>query len=44
MAFIRAIVHIFSFSERLNVRFNLASPHENICAIALITVYYLYNI
>ena len=37
--FIRAMVHIFSFGERLNVQFNFASfhlsPHENICTIAL---------
>ena len=43
--FIRAIVRVFSFSERLIVPFNLAvaslngtisiSPHENILTIAL---------
>ena len=42
-----AMEQIFSFSERWNVPFNLEfhlSPHENICTIALINIYYLYNI
>ena len=43
MLFIRAMVHIFSFGERLNVLFNLASPHENIRTIALMTIHYLYT-
>ena len=52
--FIRAIVRIFSFGERLIVPFNLAiaslngtinvSSHKNILTIALINVHYLYNI
>ena len=51
--FIRAIVRIFSFGERLIVPFNSAiaslneainlSPHENILAIALINIHYLYT-
>ena len=52
--FIRAIVRIFSFGERLIVPFNSAiapllngtinlSPHENILPIALINIHYLYN-
>ena len=51
--FIRAIVRIFSFGERLIVPFNSAiallngtinlSPHENILTIALINIHYLYN-
>ena len=45
--FIRAIVRIFSFGERLIVPFNEAiadlSPHENILTIALINIHYLYN-
>ena len=50
--FIRAIVRIFSFGERLIVPFNSAiallngtinlSPHENILTIALINIHYLY--
>ena len=47
MFFIRALVQIFSFGERLNVllnrTFNL-SPHDNIRTIALITIHYLYSI
>ena len=52
--FIRAIVIIFSFGERLILPFNSAiassngtinlSPHENILTIALINIYYLYII
>ena len=52
--FIRAMVRIFSFGERLNVLFNSAiaslnrkfhlSPHENILTIALINIHYLYTI
>jgi hypothetical protein len=50
--FIRAMVRIFSFSERWNVPFNSAvgtfhlSPHEideNILTIALINIHYLYT-
>ena len=51
--FIRAMVRIFSFGERLNVLFNSAiaslnrtfhlSPHENILTIALINIHYLYT-
>ena len=44
--FIRAIVRIFSFGERLIVPFNGTinlSPHENILTIALINIHYLYN-
>ena len=51
--FIRAIVRIFSFGERLIVPFNSAiaalngtinlSPHENILTIALMNMHYLYN-
>ena len=51
--FIRAMVRIFSFSERWNVLFNSAiaslnrtfhlSPHENILTIALINIHYLYS-
>ena len=52
--FIRAIVRIFSFGERLIVPFNSAiaplngtinfTPHENILTIALINIHYLYTI
>jgi hypothetical protein len=52
--FIRAMVRIFSFGERLNVPFNSAvaslngtfhlSPHENILTIALINIHNLYSI
>ena len=35
MFFIRAMVHIFPYG---------LSPHENICAIALITIQHLYTI
>ena len=44
--FIRAIVRIFSFGERLIVPFNEASlsPHENIFACALINIHSLYYI
>ena len=52
--FIRAIVRIFSFGERLIVPFNSAiaslngttnlSPHENVLTIALINIHYLYTI
>ena len=52
--FIRAIVRIFSFGERLILPLNSAiaslngtinlSPHENILTIALINIYYLYII
>ena len=48
--FIRAIVRIFSFGERLIVPFNSAiaslngainlSPHENVLTIALINIHY----
>ena len=48
--FIRAIVRIFSFGERLIVPFNSAiasldgtinlSPHENILTIAFINIHY----
>ena len=51
--FIRAIITIFSFGERLIVPFNSAiaslnetinlSPHENILIIALINIHYLYT-
>ena len=50
--FIRAIVRIFSFGERLIVPFNSAIasltetinllPHENILTIAFINIHYLY--
>ena len=50
--FIRAIVKVFSFGERLIVPFNSAvaslngtidlSPQENILTIALINIHYLY--
>jgi hypothetical protein len=52
--FIRAMVRIFSFSERWNVTFDSAvaslngtfhlSPHENILTIARINIHYLYNV
>ena len=52
--FIRAIVRIFSLSEKLILPLNSAiaslngtinlSPHENILTIALINIYYLYII
>ena len=52
--FIRAIVGIFSFGERLIVTFNSAiaslnrtinlSRHENILTIARINIYYLHTI
>ena len=52
--FIRAIVRMFLFGERLIVPFNSAiaslngtinlSPHENILTIALINIHYLYII
>ena len=51
--FIRAIVRIFSFGERVIVPFNSAiaslngiinlSPHENILTVTLINIQYLYN-
>ena len=53
-AFIRTIVRIFSFSERIIVPFNSAiallngtinlSPHENILTTALINIHYLYTV
>ena len=53
--FIRALVRIFSFGERLIVLFNYSaiaslngainrSPHENILTIALINIHYLYDV
>ena len=45
--FIRAIVRIFSFGERLIVPLNEAianfSSHENILTIPLINIHYLYD-
>ena len=52
--FIRAMVRIFSYGERLNVFFNSAiaslnrkfhlSPDKNILTIAVINIHYLHNI
>ena len=52
--FIRTIVRIFSFSERIIVPFNSAIallngtinllPHENILTTALINIHYLYTV